>query len=197
MASAELITQAEYARRRGVDPTTVRDAIKAGRITLIDGKVDPAVADIQWQRNTRARVNPARAPGSAPAPMPQHQMSLSAAAAAASQPADGPAQADPAGESDYWVSRARREHAEADLAELKLAEQNGQLIRVEAIRSALAGVISSTRDSLLQLPARLAPVLAAETDAAKVHDLIQAEIHQALAQITAAPDRITTLVAAA
>lgn len=196
MASAELITQAEYARRRGVDPTTVRDAIKAGRITLIDGKVDPAVADIQWQRNTRARVNPARAPGTAPPSMPlQHQMSLSSAAAA--PPVDGPAQPDPAGESDYWVSRARREHAEADLAELKLAEQNGQLIRVEAIRSALAGVISSTRDSLLQLPARLAPVLAAETDAAKVHDLIQAEIHQALAQITAAPDRITTLVATA
>jgi len=41
MARAELITQAAYARRRGCDPTSVRDAVKAGRITLIDGKIEP------------------------------------------------------------------------------------------------------------------------------------------------------------
>lgn len=95
----------------------------------------------------------------------------------------------------YHVAKTLREVAEARMAQLKLAEQRGSLISVDAIRSALSGVISSTRDSLLQLPARLAPVLAAETDAAKVHDLIQAELHQALAQLTSSPERITTLVA--
>lgn len=183
--AVELITQAEYARRRGVDPTTVRDAIRAGRITLIDGKVDPAVADIQWQRNTRARVHPGKPPGAMLADGP--------AAPPSSSPAGG--SADGLGEGDYWVSRARREAAEASIAENNLAKQNKALISTEAIRSALAGVISSTRDSLLQLPARLAPVLAAETDAAKVHDLIEAELHQALAQLTSSPERITTLVA--
>lgn len=177
----ELISQAEYARRRNVDPTTVRDAIRAGRITLIDGKIDPAVADIQWQRNTRARIQAKR---SEPV-----QPSLLAAPSGADAPADLGAESAQS-EDDYWVSRAKRERAEAELAELKLAEQRRQLIRTDAVRTALAGVISSTRDSLLQIPARLAPVLAVETDAAKVHDLVQAEIHQALAQITAAPGRL-------
>ena len=164
----ELITQAEYARRRGVDPTTVRDAIKAGRITLIEGKIDPAVADIQWQRNTRARVS-ASAPAAAPAPA---------------------VIGDIADDADYWVSRAKRERAEAELAELKLAEQRQELIRMNAVRAALASVFSATRDSLLQIAPRIAPVAAAETDAAKVHDLVQAEIHQALSQLTAAAGRL-------
>lgn len=180
--AVELITQAEYARRRCVDPTTVRDAIRAGRITLIDGKVDPAVADIQWQRNTRARVST--------------KPPVAAAVGTAGAADRGSDQASEPGADDYLVSRARRECAEADLAELKLAEQRGELIRTEAIRSALAGLLSSTRDSILQLPARLAPVLAVESDPARVHDLLQAELHQALAQLTAAPARIVEGVAA-
>ncbi|WP_289241706.1 hypothetical protein [Delftia sp.] len=53
----ELVTQAEYARRRGVAKSAVAKAVKEQRIALIDGKIDPAVADIQWQQNTRARAD--------------------------------------------------------------------------------------------------------------------------------------------
>lgn len=48
----ELITKAEYARRRGVSKQAVCKAANTGRITLVDGKVDPEVADVQWARNT-------------------------------------------------------------------------------------------------------------------------------------------------
>src|SRR5574343_99779 len=42
-----------YARQRGVTEGAVRKAIKAGRITTApDGGIDPARADIEWQRNT-------------------------------------------------------------------------------------------------------------------------------------------------
>ncbi|MGB6054610.1 MAG: elements of external origin, partial [Burkholderiaceae bacterium] len=57
-----MLTQAEYAKRRGCSAVAVHKAVKAGRISLIDGKIDPAVADIQWGRNTRARAAN-RAPG--------------------------------------------------------------------------------------------------------------------------------------
>ena len=57
----ELITQAEYARRRGVAKSAVAKAVAEGRITLINGKVDPAVADIQWAQNTRTRADSGRA----------------------------------------------------------------------------------------------------------------------------------------
>lgn len=82
--------------------------------------------------------------------------------------------------SDYWVNRARREKAEADLAELKLAEQRGELVRAEAVRASVARTMTGLREALLQIPARLAAVLAAEDDQRKVHDVLERELHAAL-----------------
>ena len=76
------------------------------------------------------------------------------------------------------------------MAELREAEMRGELIRVDAVRSALAGVIVSTRESLLQLPSRLSVTLAAETDTAVVYATLEKEIHQALAQLAASPARL-------
>lgn len=45
-----------YAKYRNVDESAVRKAIKSGRITTIDGKIDPSVADEEWMMNT----NPAQ-----------------------------------------------------------------------------------------------------------------------------------------
>lgn len=53
MAAIEWMTQAGYARARGVSREAVRKAIKAGRIALVNGRIDPAMADGQWARNTR------------------------------------------------------------------------------------------------------------------------------------------------
>lgn len=91
---------------------------------------------------------------------------------------------------DFQSARRRREVAEANRAEFAEREERGELIKVSAVKSALASVIASTRDALMQVPARLSPVLAAESDPGRVHDLLQAEIHQALAQFVSAPDRL-------
>lgn len=72
------------------------------------------------------------------------------------------------------------------MAQLKLAELKGDLIRVEAVRAGLASILAATRDRFMQMPARLAPVLAAETDQAKVHDAVRDEIHAALSQLAQA-----------
>jgi hypothetical protein len=162
LGTVELISQAEYARRRGCTEGAVRRAVRDGRIALIDGKVDPVAADAQWQRNTRPR--------------------------AGSQPADAPtapqgARDDGDGEGGYWHSKARREKAEAELAELKLAEQQGQLVRADAIRAAHAKRLAGLREALLQIPSRLAAVLAAEPDQARCHDALQRELHAVLASV--------------
>jgi phage terminase Nu1 subunit (DNA packaging protein) len=83
---------------------------------------------------------------------------------------------------DYNASRARREAAEARLAELRLAEDSGELVRAADVRAHHAGRLAMLRESLLQIPARLAPVLAVETDQARCHDLMQRELHGALEQ---------------
>lgn len=42
-----------YATRKGISDTAVRKAIKSGRITLTkNGKINPALADRQWEANT-------------------------------------------------------------------------------------------------------------------------------------------------
>lgn len=157
----------EYARRRGCSEGAVRRAVRDGRITTSGGKVDPVAADAQWARNTRVRA------GSRPTD--------DAALSVGGQPLR--AQDDGEGEGGYWRSRARREAAEAELAELKLAEQQAQLIRADAIRAAHAKRLAGLREALLQIPARLSAVMAAETEQARCHDALQREIHGVLSSV--------------
>ena len=83
-----------------------------------------------------------------------------------------------------------REAEEARLSQLKRMELEGSLIRLVAVRSVAANTLAATREALLQLPARLSTVLAAEGSPARVHDLLQQEIHQALAQLATLPERV-------
>ena len=57
------MNQAEYARhraKRGLPGGTapgVERALRSGRISLIDGRIDPTIADEQWEENTRKRID--------------------------------------------------------------------------------------------------------------------------------------------
>lgn len=164
-AVSGLMTQAEYARHRDCSREAVRKAVEAGRITTFgEGKlVNAKLADTEWAQNTRTRISskpPAGDSGAAPR---------------------GDA---PAAEGDYWDSRARREKAEADMAELKLQEQLGDLVRASDVRSTVARRAAGLREALMQIPARLSAVLAAELDPAKVHDHLHLELRQVLEQLT-------------
>jgi hypothetical protein len=170
VGTVELITQSEYARRRGCTEGAVRRAVRDGRISLIEGRIDPVAADAQWARNTRVRAG---------------SRATDDANLQAGSPAPRRGRSDDDDEDDgYWASKARREKAEADLAELKLAEQRAELVRAADVRAAQARRLAALRESLLQLPARLAPVLAAEADAARCHETLQAELHAVLEQMT-------------
>ena len=164
-AVSGLMSQAEYARHRDCSREAVRKAVEAGRITTFgdEKRINAKLADIEWAQNTRARV------GSKPPPE----------GASAVDP-----RAAPQGEGVYWESRARREKAEADMAELKLKEQLGELVRAADVRAEVAKRAAAMREALMQLPARLSPVLAAESDTGRVHDQLQAELRLVLEQLT-------------
>ena len=170
MGKVNLMTMAAYARHRGVSKVAVGKAVKAGRISLVNGLIDPVVADVQWKANSRARASQGGG----------DQLPLEAG----STP-DEPAKVD-----DYMFNRNRREAAEAERAELSLAEDKGQLIRVDAVKAAVASVFSAARDALLQIPARLGPQLAAESDASKAQTMLHSEIHQALQLLAGATERV-------
>ena len=86
--------------------------------------------------------------------------------------------------SAFDEARTRREVADANLSELKEAELRGLVIRADAMRSAWSSKVASMRDALLQIPNRLAPVLAAETDVFIVTTKLEAELRQALSELS-------------
>jgi hypothetical protein len=145
---AQLLKPAAYARHRNVSRQAVSKAVKDGRISLINGCIDPAVADIQWANNTDAAQSQ-RAAGQ------REQSGVSPDASS-------------------W--RERREAAEAQLVEQKLYEQCGLLVRVDDVKRATAELVAKATQKLAQLGPRLAPALAAESDVAKVREMIEQEV---------------------
>lgn len=182
-----LIKPAAYARLRGCSRESVSKAIEAGRISTINGLIDPVVADIQWKQNTRARtraVNAARHASAPAAVAPQLPLTTTPPDLQPPGPQPSPAElpSPPVrGDDDYQASRSRREKAEAEMAELKLQEQLGQVVNAEAARAEYAKHVSAVRDAALQLGGRLAPIFAAEIDVAKIQAMLDAELRAVLA----------------
>jgi hypothetical protein len=73
-------------------------------------------------------------------------------------------------------SRALTEATKAKLLQIELDEKEGRLVNAEAIQRAVYAAIRGIRDRTFQISARVAPILAAETDAFKVDQLLEAEI---------------------
>lgn len=86
---------------------------------------------------------------------------------------------------EYHKARARREAAEADIAERKAAELAGVLVRRDVFVIAAEKRANMVREALLQMPAQLAPVVAAESDLAKCQDALMDAALSILARISA------------
>lgn len=172
---ADLITQAEYARRRGVSQEAVRRAVAAKRITTVerDGKrlIDPEVANIQWENNTR----------------PYSKFA-------------GVDQKRPAGDSQFYDikrARAKRESHEANLAEQRERRAAGDLIDRAATRKGVVDLVSMLRIQLEQVPGKLGARLATETEAAECRRLLADEMRRALADAARGLREVTSHASAA
>lgn len=155
-----LLTVSEYARHRGCDEKAVRKALAEGRITRISQDkrcLDPAVADIQWAANTRARGDSGGKGkgqgGTAPAAVP-----------------------DATSGDDYSSMRARRERAEAMMAEIELAKISGKVLDRESTLRALQSKFRELRDDAAGIGRRVAPLLAPLTDEREIRILVDREV---------------------
>lgn len=157
--TVQLITKAAYARHRGCDEKAVRKAINEGRISAIGGKIDPAVADIQWERNTRARVRTTQ-PGQADLVdgADVGMVSPSSATAAAGSAGDVPDR--PAADPGYMQFRARREEADAQIAEMNAAKMRGAMLMRDDVDRAMFEIGRELRDRLTACARRVAAEVA-------------------------------------
>ena len=85
---------------------------------------------------------------------------------------------------------AQRGHSETGGAN-DTAFRRGEASIMEERAAAKSGGFSEKplRDSLLNIPDRLAGMLAAESDAQKIHAMLATEIRQALEELTGGPER--------
>lgn len=80
----------------------------------------------------------------------------------------------------FAQSRAIREAYAARLTRLEFDQRSGKLIDKAELKMKLAKLHMAVRDSLRTIPDRVAPIVAAETDQAKIHAMLLKEIGQAL-----------------
>ena len=195
----ELISRRAYAKRRGWVPSTVVELCQAGKIPLfIDcpgcgstrnivdqacecgqaiaghvdtrkAKIDPAIAD----RTLQAARDPARAY------VAERHAAARDGEGEGALKLEAPA-AEPTGYALYreQEARLRVEHAEMDLA-----RKRGELGVLADMSREATTIARQVRDSLTNIPDRLAPVLAAERDEAQVHHLLLKEITAALDEL--------------
>lgn len=84
------------------------------------------------------------------------------------------------GDIDYAEARRRKELAQAQLAELDLAEKEGELIQVSTVENEAFTAGKKVKDGLSNIPDRIAPLLAAESDKNKIYRMLTSEINQVL-----------------
>jgi hypothetical protein len=157
------ITQAAYARRRGVSKNAVYAAVKGGRIHLVDGLIDPKQADRDWKANTDESKPKGRAKG-------------------APRDAGGPASG------TYSQHRQRTEDFRARLAEIAYGERVGALVDRKAYDQVHVERLKRAQKALLGIPARVGPVVAGISDPAECTKRVRTEIENVIRQIASFAD---------
>lgn len=172
-----VISLREYGRRRNLTHTAIAKQIRAGRLVEsvvrdASGKITgiiPDLADREWDNEVPSQIN--------------HIERREAASPAAAGTEPG---AEPVGAAapSYNRSRAFREAYNARIAKLEYEERVGTLVNADEVRAEAFKLARSVRDSLLNIPDRLAAVLAGESDARHIHMLLTDEIRKALEGLT-------------
>jgi phage terminase Nu1 subunit (DNA packaging protein) len=80
-------------------------------------------------------------------------------------------------------ARAAFNQARADREQLRLAKDAGSLVLVAEVQKVAAQTGKAVRDAMQSIPERVSSLLAAESDAARVHAILANEIRQALTAV--------------
>ena len=167
-----LLTQAEYARSRkerglpGGSREAVRKAVDEGRVSAFgpDKLLDRALADSQWERNTRTRMSQTSALAG--------QLGIDAAPdQAPTMPDPGTSKADPG----YMQFRSRREEADAQIAEMNAAKMRGTMLMRADVDRAMFEIGREIRDRLAACARRIASEVASIQTAEACESVVDRE----------------------
>ena len=178
-----------YARHRGCDEKSVRNAIKAGRITKeSDGTIDPDKADAQWEANTNRPSNrgnrKVRRKGDDEELLPVPNAAIEQVRQTVGTNGDSVT---------LLEARVAKTIADAHQSHLKAMRMDGALIdRIAAERFVFAWY-RQLRDTLVSWPARVSAVLASDLgiEQADLHALLESHVHDLCTDLAAIePERL-------
>ena len=164
-----LTTIAEWAKIVGISRQSADDAVARCGIPATDGKVDPDYATHLYKKNTRQRAN-----GNRP-----DLLANGAEPSVAAGPGGAGGTEPVAQVPGYDTSRAKREAAEAALAEIRLAEAAGKFLVKDEVEAAVFEISRALRDGLTNCARRIAADVAGLASPHECEEVIDRE-HRAL-----------------
>lgn len=165
-AAKKLITQAEWARLKGWNRSYVTKLVKLGKVTLIDGMIDPG----QAERQLHAASDPSQAG--------RHKSVVKTKPTTQEAPTQSVIDITPS--IDFNSARTMREAYSAKIRKMEYEKLKGELIEVGTVKRDAYRVGRRIRGRMEAIPARLDTLLAAETDPRVCRRMMMDEITKAL-----------------
>lgn len=173
-SSPGLLSQHDYAKRRGVSRQYISKLVTEGVLPLKDGKIDPVQADAILE----ARREPARQ---------THQQHNAVLDGIAPLPAQGRSIPDAELPRLLLKTRIKSESEKAKLLEIKAKVEAGKYVDIDEVRAAAFKQARIVRDHLTILADRIAPLLANISDPREIHRIIEEEHNKALEELSKPP----------
>jgi hypothetical protein len=153
------LTLTDYGKRRGVSPVAVSKAVKNGRLSESVGRdergrptiIDVEIADREWEANTKTRAGQ---PDPRPVPVATRASDDMPPERPPAKPSSLPDGVAPMNVSQAVraAASARREAAQAELAELELAERRGAVVPADEARDGVIAAYSMVKTRILGVP---------------------------------------------
>lgn len=161
---------AQLARELGVSRQAIHDLVERRVLSKdADGLIDVEMAKIALLNRVRPSSKTAQA--------------LASAAAQASIPitleGQGEGRESGRGDNSFYAAKTQREKAEARIAEMKLGEMAGQLLKRDTTERAVYDAFRSLRDHAFAAPQRAAPRLVGLHDVRQIEHAIAEELRRA------------------
>ncbi|QKJ67472.1 hypothetical protein HQN60_12575 [Deefgea piscis] len=163
----QLVTQAEFARMTGYAKSYITKLKQAGRLVIIDDKVDVAASQARIAATdgaARPDVSDRHA---------QHREGIETEGMPDDIPSDIPSKA---------ASEAKTAHFKAMQSEADYRLRIGELVEASEVSHAVADISISFRQALENLPARIASELVGK-DLDSIRATLKTEIHAALSEM--------------
>lgn len=181
---ADWVSMREVARRRGCTHGAVQKAITTGRIPeaavkRVDGRIDAIdyeLATAHWNASTDVDQAARTSGGAATASAGAGELPLEAAAGSEKPGAKGA--------HELRVASAEGKQLQNRLLELELLEEMGHLVSRDEVRVIAVRRYRAIRDQILAVPDRVADILAAERDPARVHAELTKELERVLHELS-------------